>query len=252
MQGQPRATAAAAPEPAAAARPLPRVVAIDALLPQTQCGQCGHDGCLPYAQAIDAGAADINRCPPGGDAGIAALAALLGRPAVALDPSCGTPRPLHRALIDEQRCIGCTLCIQACPVDAIAGATRRMHTVLAAHCTGCDLCLPPCPMDCIVMVPVEPARAWTAADAAAARQRLHARRERRQRERDENDLRLAARAQHKLDELRQLEQAPGPGHVAAGELARRRAIVEQALERVRQRRAARAAGGAGTPPRDAP
>jgi len=233
----------AAPADAHDAVADPRVIAIDAVLPQTQCRQCGFAGCLPYARALAEGSAAINRCPPGGEAGVAALAELLGRPVVPLDASCGTQRPLHLALIDESRCIGCTLCIQACPVDAIAGAVKRMHTVLPADCTGCDLCLPPCPMDCIVMVPAEPPRAWTRADADRARVRMHERAARRQRESAQDDARLAAKAQHKLDELRSGVQQRDPAALAPQEVARRTAIIEQALARVRQRRSAGPAGG---------
>jgi len=142
---------------------------IDALLPQTQCTKCGYDGCRPYADAIADGAAPINRCPPGGDEGIAALSALLDTPAPPLDLSRGEPGPLLVARIDESHCIGCTLCIQACPVDAIVGANKHMHTVLEDWCTGCDLCVAPCPVDCIQMVPA--GRAWTEQDAAVSRQR---------------------------------------------------------------------------------
>ena len=215
----------------------PRVIAIDALLPQTQCRQCGFSGCLPYATALADGRAAINRCPPGGDTGIAALANLLSLPQLPLDTSCGTQRALHRALIDESRCIGCTLCIQACPVDAIMGAVKRMHTVLPVDCTGCDLCLPPCPMDCIVMVPAEPPRAWTRADANTARARMHERTRRLQRESAQNDARLAAKAQFKLDELRNRAEND-VASLPAGEVTRRTAIIEQALARVRQRRSA--------------
>ncbi len=132
----------------------PVVDKIDALLPQTQCGQCGFTGCRPYAEAMAAGEADINRCPPGGEVTIAALADLLGRDPVALDPERGEIKPKMVASIDEQWCIGCTLCIQACPVDAILGAAKQMHTVIAAECTGCELCIAPCPVDCIHMLPV--------------------------------------------------------------------------------------------------
>jgi electron transport complex protein RnfB len=126
---------------------------IAALLPQTQCGQCTFAGCRPYAEAIAEGRAGINQCPPGGEAGIAALARLLGRDVVPLDPAHGSEKPPLVALIDESLCIGCTKCIQACPVDAIVGAAKLMHTVIADHCTGCELCLPPCPVDCIDLVP---------------------------------------------------------------------------------------------------
>lgn len=129
---------------------------IDALLPQTQCGQCGHGGCRPYAQAIAAGEADINRCPPGGARGIAALAELLDRPILPLDPDCGEEKPPQVAFIIEAECIGCTKCIQVCPVDAILGAPKLMHTILADPCTGCELCVPACPVDCIVMRDLPP------------------------------------------------------------------------------------------------
>jgi len=142
------------------------VRAIDAALPQTQCQRCDYDGCLPYAEAVAAGDA-INRCPPGGDTVIAAH---------------GEHAPLAVARIDEAWCIGCTLCIDACPVDAIVGAAKRMHAVLPALCTGCELCLPPCPVDCIDMVPA--GRAWSPADAHAARARFDARSAREARRKD--------------------------------------------------------------------
>lgn len=122
---------------------------IDALLPQTQCQQCGYPGCRPYADAVAAGNADFNQCPPGGKATILTLADLLGREPVNLSPAHGVERSPQVAIIDEDVCIGCTKCIQACPVDAIIGAAQQMHTVIEAHCTGCELCLPPCPVDCI-------------------------------------------------------------------------------------------------------
>lgn len=150
---------------------------IDDLLPQTQCTKCGFDGCQPYAQAIAAGQAPINRCPPGGNAGIAALAQLLGCEPLPLDPGCGqAPAELHVAFIEEAHCIGCTLCIQACPVDAIVGANQLMHTVVPDLCTGCELCVAPCPVDCITMTPA--GRTWTRQDADAARMRHTQRRER--------------------------------------------------------------------------
>jgi electron transport complex protein RnfB len=139
-----------------AAEPGNAVDRIDALLPQTQCGQCGYSGCRPYARAIIAGEAEINRCPPGGDATIDALADLLGRDRLPLDTPRGRSGRKQTVRIDEMLCIGCTRCIDACPVDAIVGAPRQMHTVLSAHCTGCELCLPPCPVECIEIVPDEP------------------------------------------------------------------------------------------------
>ncbi len=128
--------------------------AIDALLPQTQCTRCGYAGCRPYAAAIATGEADINQCPPGGDATIHALAVRLGRNFKPLNPANGVATPPRVAVIDEERCIGCAKCLPACPVDAIVGAQRFMHTVLSAQCNGCELCLPPCPVDCIEMRPV--------------------------------------------------------------------------------------------------
>lgn len=130
----------------------PVVEQIDAILPQTQCGQCNYPGCRPYAEAIASGEADINQCPPGGETGIKALADLLGVEPRPLNPDNGQEKPKALAFIDETACIGCTLCIQACPVDAIVGAAKFMHTIIDSECTGCELCLPPCPVDCIDMV----------------------------------------------------------------------------------------------------
>ena len=136
----------------------PLVEKIDAILPQTQCGQCGYPGCKPYAEAIASGEAEINRCPPGGQEGVRKLADLLGREVKPLDAE---EKPKQVAFIDEQSCIGCTLCIQACPVDAIVGAAKQMHTVAETLCTGCELCIAPCPVDCITMVPVaETVQTW--------------------------------------------------------------------------------------------
>lgn len=166
--------------------------AIDALLPQTQCTRCGYDGCRPYAEAIAAGEAQINRCPPGGARTIAALAALLGRPALPLDPACGSEQPGRVAFIDEARCIGCAKCLPPCPVDAIIGAGRQMHTIVAALCTGCELCVAPCPVDCISMVP-RPAAAPEPPAADENRRRYDARNARRARRARERRALLDAR-----------------------------------------------------------
>ena len=132
----------------------PLVDKIDSILPQSQSGQCGFPGCRPYADAIAQGEADINQCPPGGDEGVRKLADLLGREYKPLNEEHGVEKPKSVAFIDEQTCIGCTLCIQACPVDAIVGAAKQMHTIVASECTGCELCLAPCPVDCISMEPI--------------------------------------------------------------------------------------------------
>jgi electron transport complex protein RnfB len=160
--------------------PMPALdpLAIDALLPQTQCTRCGFAGCLPYAEAIAAGSARINQCPPGGDAGIRALAARTGLAYEPLDPEFGVEAPRTVAVVDEALCIGCTICIQKCPVDAIVGAAKLMHTVLTAECTGCELCVAPCPVDCIHLVPAaidHPARIAPNSAAALARVRHRAR-----------------------------------------------------------------------------
>lgn len=156
---------------------LPEALAgtLDTVLPQTQCRQCGYAGCRPYAAAMAAGHAAINQCPPGGDAVIAELALVLGTPPLPLNTAYGIAKPPAVARIDEAACIGCALCIAACPVDAIVGARKLMHTVLARDCTGCELCLPPCPVDCIVLVSTGAPRDRAAQRALAARAReLHA------------------------------------------------------------------------------
>lgn len=204
------------------------VTLIDAQLPQTQCTKCGFAGCLPYAQAIAASEADIDRCPPGGDSGIAKLAALLHRPVVPLDTRRGHAGPLRVAVIDERHCIGCTLCIQACPVDAIVGANKFMHTVVPSLCTGCDLCVAPCPVDCIDMQEVQPERVWSASDAADARRRYTQRQRRLLQAPGDLTPGLAAAA-----------AASSPDAIAAPDAGadRKRAMVEAALARARARRA---------------
>jgi electron transport complex protein RnfB len=164
----------------------PLALRLDALLPQTQCTQCGFDGCRPYALALAEGRAEPNLCPPGGDAGAHALAAALGRVPRALDPGHAYRAP-SVAVVDEAACIGCTKCIQACPVDAIVGASKMMHTVIASWCTGCELCVPPCPVDCITL---EPAGALPRPELSRARHELRA--ARLERDAAERDARLAA------------------------------------------------------------
>lgn len=149
---------------------------INDLLPQTQCGQCGFKGCRPYAEAMATGKAEINQCPPGGEAGILALSALLNLPFKPLNPDYGCHKPKQVAFIVEQDCIGCVKCLAVCPVDAILGAAKFMHTVLAAECTGCELCVTPCPVDCIVMKPVtEPDSLTKKAQSQLAKRRYEAR-----------------------------------------------------------------------------
>ncbi len=169
------------------------VKAVDALLPQTQCTRCGYPGCLPYATAIASGTA-INQCPPGGAATIEALARLLGRPVLPLNPENGVEAPPRVAVIDEERCIGCAKCLPPCPVDAIIGASRFMHTVVAALCTGCELCVAPCPVDCISMVDLSVESVPEGAPLPMAnRERYDAHQARAQRREAERAALLAAR-----------------------------------------------------------
>jgi electron transport complex protein RnfB len=162
-----------------------RAERIDALLPQTQCGRCGYAGCRPYSEALVAGRTAPNRCPPGGDELARELAVALGVPYSPLDPAVGAATAPARARIDEQVCIGCTLCIAACPVDAIVGAAKLMHTVIADRCTGCELCVPPCPVDCIAMIALDepPTREAKRESARRARERYNGRAARLARER---------------------------------------------------------------------
>ncbi len=166
---------------------------IDALLPQTQCEQCGFHGCRPYAEAIARGEAQINQCPPGGAAGIRKLAELLGREPMPLNPVHGVEKPRMLARIVEADCIGCTKCIQACPVDAIVGAAKLMHTVVTDDCTGCELCVPACPVDCIVLEPMSPEQAEDPMHADEARRHFQRREARLARERLRHEAELAAR-----------------------------------------------------------
>ncbi len=176
--------------------PASLVEQIDALLPQTQCTRCGYSGCLPYAEALAQGQAEINRCPPGGSQGIAALAALLDRKVLPLDPACGAEQPASWAWIDPQACIGCARCLPACPVDAILGAQHLLHTVLDRDCNGCELCVASCPVDCIQMLPraASPAAA-PEPTAAQNRERFEAHQRRTQRRAEQRSRLLAQRKQ---------------------------------------------------------
>lgn len=179
----------------------PAARAIDALLPQTQCTRCGYQGCKPYAEAIASGTAEINQCPPGGAATIRALAQLTGRAPLPLNPANGVEGPDLVAQIDEQRCIGCAKCLPPCPVDAIIGMRRQMHTVVAELCTGCELCVAPCPVDCIAMVPRAALSVQYAAPGAAQnRERF-----------DAHNARIARRAQANAELLAQRKQAARAG-----------------------------------------
>ncbi|MEY3721787.1 MAG: electron transport complex subunit RsxB [Pseudomonadota bacterium] len=207
---------------------------LEDLLPQTQCTKCGYPSCRLYAEAMATGSASHNQCPPGGTEGVARLASALGKTVIPINPSNGAERERPVAVIDEAACIGCTLCIQACPVDAIAGAAKQMHTVIPELCTGCDLCVAPCPVDCIAMLPVTPGQtgwdAWSQAQADAARERYHARSARLRREKEEHDARLAAKAAAKLSEV---ENTEALSDTERAEKERKRVIIQAALERAR-------------------
>jgi electron transport complex protein RnfB len=227
----PRKTAVSAPPPEASGL----AARLHAALPQTQCTRCGYPDCAGYAQAIAAGEAEINQCPPGGTEGVERLARLTGRPALPLNPANGLEAPRTVAVIDEAWCIGCTLCIKVCPTDAIVGSNKFMHTVVEPYCTGCELCVPVCPVDCISLENVTGERtgwqAWSQAQADEALQRYEFRRYRLQREADENAQRLEAKARAKLADL------PAHTHGAEGtEADRKRAVIEAALARARSRR----------------
>jgi len=204
-------------------------------LPQTQCTRCGYPDCAGYARAIAAGEAPINQCPPGGAEGITRLAALTGQPPLPLNPDFGLEGPLTVAVIDEDWCIGCTLCIKACPTDAILGSNKRMHTVIEPYCTGCELCIPVCPVDCIQLENVSGTRtgwaAWSAAQADTARQRYEFHSYRRKRDEAENQKRMEEKAKMKLADL-----ASHSLHTDPAVLDKKRAVIEAALARARARR----------------
>lgn len=207
---------------------------LEDLLPQTQCTKCGYPACRPYAEAMADGSASYNQCPPGGIEGVARLAKVLGKKVIPINPVNGVERPRPVAFIDEALCIGCTLCIQACPVDAIVGAAKQMHTIVTDLCTGCDLCVAPCPVDCIAMIEITPGKtgwdAWSQAQADTARERHDFRSARLQREKEENEARLAAKAAAKLQEV----QSETPiSDAEKAEQARKKAIIQAAIERAR-------------------
>ena len=213
----------------------PLIGRIHDVLPQTQCKRCGYPDCLAYARAIAAEEADINQCPPGGAEGVKRLAAITTRPAEPIDPDFGAEGPRTVAFIDEDWCIGCTLCIVACPVDAIVGANKRMHTVIEAHCTGCELCLPVCPVDCILLENVTGDAtgwdAWSESQASEARARYALRAMRLEREADEQQQRLQAKAELKLSDIAAHSQ-----HTDPVVLDKKRAIIQAALDRARAKR----------------
>jgi electron transport complex protein RnfB len=214
----------------------PQAARLHAALPQTQCTRCGYPDCAGYAEAIAAGEAEINRCPPGGDEGVQRLSALSGRPPLPIDPATGAEGPRTLAVIDENWCIGCTLCLDACPTDAILGGNKRMHTVIEPYCTGCELCVPVCPVDCIGLENASGERtgwqAWSQEEAGLALQRYESHQRRRTQAEADNAARLEAKARAKLADLQTLT------HGAEGdELARKKAVIEAALARARARRA---------------
>ncbi len=208
---------------------------LHAALPQTQCTRCGYPDCAAYAQAVAADEAEINQCPPGGEEGIVRLAALTGRAPLPLSAAHGVEAPRTVAFIDENWCIGCTLCLKACPTDAIAGSIKRMHTVIESWCTGCELCIPVCPVDCIELENASGNltgwAAWSPIQARTALERYTLHTARQAREKAENDARLQAEAQAKLADL-----ASHSRLTDSTTLDRKRALIEAALQRSRKQR----------------
>ena len=198
-------------------------------LPQTQCTRCGYPDCAGYAEAIAKGEAGINQCPPGGQEGVRRLASISGREPAPLNPANGVEGPLRLARIDESWCIGCTLCIKACPVDCIVGASKLMHTVIESQCTGCELCVPACPVDCIAMVASGDQTGWAAwgpEPARQARDRYEFHQLRVTRDKRENDARLADKARDKLAHLENASKLTDPA-----ELERKRMMIEAILNK---------------------
>lgn len=246
--------AQASDRPVAAAATLAE--RINALLPQTQCTRCGFDDCAAYAHAVADGVAEINQCPPGGADGVARLARLTGRPLLPLNPQNGTEGPRAVAVIDEAWCIGCTLCLEACPTDAILGTNKAMHTVIEADCTGCELCIPVCPVDCIVLENATGDRtgwdAWSASDADKARRRYERHVDRLKRNDAESALKRAgaiaipvvagpasdvlptAAADGSVDATN--ASAVPPASAGATAADNRKAVIEAALARARAKR----------------
>ncbi len=220
--------------------PVPSTLAdqINLLLPQTQCTKCGYPSCRDYAQAIATEQAPHNQCPPGGQEGVRRLALLLNREEIPLNTDHGRERRRPLALIDAARCIGCTLCIQACPVDAIMGMAKKMHTVIPDLCTGCDLCLAPCPVDCIAMIETGQETtgwaAWSGDQAQAARSRYETREKRLLREKNENDARLLAKAEEKL-KLLNAETRAALDSAQVQEQTRKRMIIAEAIARAQNK-----------------